>query len=86
MTFRPIVGDQPDTRLVKKARCVTGWFLVAWEKGDDVAGNSGVALGSAVVNYRNKLLGVCGGDKLFYRPQSDRINLLVKFVLSKRRA
>ncbi len=64
MTFRPIVGDQPDTRLVKKARCVTGWFLVAWEKGDDV----------------------CGGDKLFYWPQSDRISRLVKFVLLKRRA
>ena len=87
MILRPIDGHQPDTRLVKKGtRCVTGWFLVAWEKGDDVAGNYDVALDSAVVNYRNKLLGVCGGDKLFYRPQSDRINLLVKFVLSKQRA
>ena len=86
MILRPIDGDQPDTRLVKKgARCVTGWFLAAWEKGDDVAGNYDVALDSAVVNYRNKLLDVCGEDKLFYRPQSDRINLLADFVLSKRR-
>ena len=65
MTLRPIDSDQPGTRPVKKGtRCVTGWFLVAWEKGDDV----------------------CGGDKLFYWPQSDRISLLVKFVLLKRRA
>ena len=86
MILRPIDGHQPDTRLVKKGtRCVTGGS-VAWEKGDDVAGNCDFALDSAVFNYSNKLLDVCGGDKLFYRPQSDRINLLVKFVLSKRRA
>lgn len=86
MILRPIDSDQPGTRPVKKGtRSVTGGS-VAWEKGDDVAGNCDFTLDSAVVNYRDKLLDVCGWDKLFYRPQSDRINLLVNFVLSKRRA
>ena len=86
MILRPIDSDQPGTRLVKKGtRSVTG-DSVAWEKGDDVAGNCDFPLDSAVVNYRIKLLDVYIGDKLFYRPQSDRINLLVNFILSKRRA
>lgn len=71
-------------RFIKKdAKRAKGKFLVAWEEGDNVAGNCDQALDKAGADYRNEVLSVGGGHRLFYQPEATWIELLTSFALSK---
>ena len=66
-----------------RASEMKGRFLVVWEQGDDVAGPCDEALDASGAEYRNEILNVGGGHRLFYQPEATWIDLLSGYALSE---